>query len=398
MYKRIDGLLAWIWLACLLLTLADWFSPLEITSQSLKAGVHCSIWLLVYPMSRHFNILDTGLAKMMWRGLIIGSLIACVLAFISVVAWPLIGVLAPPAVAEYLFFSGNGRGWRPDYVYFQRGSSLMLRQREGSTGWRDIQVTPITPFFQWAVPLPTDEPSKATSQTPGYAGWTAVQKEWAAFTRTPAAQRRLEANWKNNPRYYPRYKAAERREDSLSRLGRLPVAALGLPAATQQGANTFGCLFGEARDSWRDYSYCYITDPAGEVYCGIGSKCTPDYPSPGYRLQIEAKRSVGAASGSIYITLAHLTGPGVYRLGKNTNGNSYLFFEDSNHNSQYTSTANQFSFVRVTRFDTAAHVVAGIFEGYLDKPGNEQWLLLQRGRFDVNYHTTSIDRPRKEGR
>lgn len=153
MYKRIDGLLAWIWLACLLLTLADWFSPLEITSQSLKAGVHCSIWLLVYPMSRHFNILDTGLAKMMWRGLIIGSLIACVLAFISVVAWPLIGVLAPPAVAEYLFFSGNGRGWRPDYVYFQRGSSLMLRQREGSTGWRDIQVTPITPFFQWAVPL-----------------------------------------------------------------------------------------------------------------------------------------------------------------------------------------------------------------------------------------------------
>lgn len=88
----------------------------------------------------------------------------------------------------------------------------------------------------------------------------------------------------------------------------------------------------------------------------------------------------------------------MYRLGKNTNGNSYLFFEDSNHNSQYTSTANQFSFVRVTRFDTAAHVVAGIFEGYLDKPGNEQWLLLQRGRFDVNYHTTSIDRPRKEGR
>ena len=155
-----------------------------------------------------------------------------------------------------------------------------------------------------------------------------------------------------------------------------------------------GCLFGEAREPWRDYDYRYDTYLAMEVNCGAESKRRPDYPPPGYYLEIAAYRSVGANGGSIYLTMRHLTGSGVYWLGKNVNGNSYLFFEDSNHNNQYASIANRLSFGRVTRFDTVAHVVSGTFEGYLDKPGSKNLLLLQHERFDSNYKVPYATRPR----
>lgn len=406
MYKRLDSVLAWVWVCCLLLTFADWFSPLEMTSQLLSAGVHCGIWLLVYPMSRHFNIIDWGLARFMWRALLIGTPIAWLLAFIGLIAWPLMGLLMPPAITEYLFFSGTGPGWKPDYVYFQRGSSLMMGQRSGNTSWRNVQVTPVTSLFQWVVPLPDDEPRKATAHTTGYTGWTAVQKEWDTFVRTPAEQRQFEENQRNYPLVEAHYKAAERREDSLAYLGRLPAAAQGLPAATQRGANTLGCLFGEARESWRDYAYCFVSNPVMEVYCGVGSKCTPNFSSPGCNLEIGVNRTIGnnskIANINHHITLyiGNLTGPGVYRLGENNgNSSSYLFFEGIGGageftGNQYTTTANRLSFVRVTRFDTVAHVVSGTFEGYLDSPGHEHWLLLLHGRFDINYKVPYATRPR----
>ena len=156
----------------------------------------------------------------MWRAMLVSLPIAWLLAFGGLIIGPLIELLMPPAIAEYLFFSSIGTGWQPDYGYFQHGSSLVLRQRQGNTGWRDVQITPVTSLFQWAVSLPDEEPGKATARTPGYIGWTAVQKDWDAFVRTPAEQQRLEANQPDNARYYPRYRAARRREDSLARLER----------------------------------------------------------------------------------------------------------------------------------------------------------------------------------
>lgn len=386
----IRTVLAWGWVVCLAGTLLSLFTsteqfPIDFSSVMWVVAVRWGVLLLVWPMTRYFGVLSR-LPRYLWGGL--AALAA--IAFGGLMLGPLGIFTLMPAWGAFSFLTG-ATSWHTNYVYFWRGPELMVNQH--ADGWfgqpgssRQVQLTPLGPLFYYVRPLPTEQPDKANNDTPGYAGWTLVQKKWEDYVRTPTDQRALDQDMLNGQRYW----AARRREDSLASRGQMPAAAQGLPAATRRGANTLGCTVGATRTPWRAYATCF--DGHQPVSCRVLANRTEEYyPQHGYDITVMGVRHVGTENQTITLHLGRLKQSGLYRLGKyHHGGDLYLGFGRGSIPDP-TSTANRLSFVRITRFDTVAQVVSGTFEGYLDTtgyvdtPGSTDLVLLQNGRFDAHY-------------
>ena len=155
-----------------------------------------------------------------------------------------------------------------------------------------------------------------------------------------------------------------------------------LPAATQNGANTFGCkVNGKA----------WIPD-------GVGGFARIKAISGGY-----VGTSISPTPNSVFISTyrsdrtkidLHIQGvnkTGVYELNKSTNIlyaelrplNYGAYFPDPGKafatNNKYTGTVN------ITRADTVNRIVSGTFGFTVYDPDSKQTISITDGRFDVDY-------------
>jgi len=312
-----------------------------------------------------------------------------VLAYLSIIVWPLAALLWPALDAVHHFFFGSNR-WQTEYVHFGRGQEVMVSQvryvRGVLSGKRTVRLTPVTPFLQWVRPVPPVPPggvsqyfsydllSQAGAHTPGFVGWTRVGAAHQAgvHSRDSANSQQLLAEQNAAAQAQERRDAADERRraaieacertqragDSLTLLGQLP--ALRLPAVTRRGANTFGCRLGS--QLWRDHAVAY-TDTAG---CARQSAW--GYLDDRHALHVQARMRFGTVNRVLELVIPHVTGPGTYQLARpdrNQPQHEYWAFEENPGSAtQYRSAGVQ---VRISRFDPVARVAAGTFQGYLNR-------------------------------
>jgi hypothetical protein len=147
-----------------------------------------------------------------------------------------------------------------------------------------------------------------------------------------------------------------------------------LPAATQTGANTFGCLVnGQA----------YL--PAGRV--GLGSNYSVSYDPTfnGGDLTIRTYRATLTDDKALMIGGMSISRPGTYAFGSATMLRT-SFRDDSrstpcdNHDSRSAGTFSKGT-LTITRLDLQAGIVSGVFNYLLAKPSCDT-LKVTQGRFD----------------
>lgn len=406
MLRSVEYSLAGLWLVCGLLTALEWVTPIEIVSHLLRAGAHSGLVLLfLYPVSQLLGGSQLTNKLLGWLAGLAGGTVALfgVLVFF---AWPFAMILLLFGWDVATFFVG-GNPWRTEYVHFQRGQEQMVsqvrpvsqvRSLDGShIDRRTVRLTPLTPLLQWVRPVPPAPPgrgaflaydflSQATTQTPGYAGWTRVAAAHQAseHVQDSAISQRADAAQQAHDQAAARQQAArlrctqrQRTEDSLAQLGRLP--AWTLPAVTRQGANTFGCWLGP--QLWRDYALTYREDLGCSERDASGS-----WDRRQHTLELRARMRCGPLNRAFNLVIPAVTRPGSYQLGRydSTHIQHYWAFKDYlERPTWYVSAGMQ---VRLTRFDTVTRVAAGTFQGYLyryDTPGT--LLPVQQGRFDVQF-------------
>ena len=146
-----------------------------------------------------------------------------------------------------------------------------------------------------------------------------------------------------------------------------------LPAETQTGQRTFGCLLNG--QPWTQ---------AGNPFGG------PVLAAEWYksRLSISCNRAFNNANGSlntnqsIEFAIDPIAGPGNYQL-KDSKQN-LLMFSDYLTNCQYITGNNQSAAVQITRWDPVARIVSGRFTFTLETP-NCGKITVTDGRFDCRF-------------
>ena len=150
-----------------------------------------------------------------------------------------------------------------------------------------------------------------------------------------------------------------------------PTAAL--PAATQTGQRTFGCLLNG--QPWTQ---------AGNPFGG------PVLAAEWYRnrLSISCRRAFNNANGSpntnqaIEFAIDSIAGPGDYRLADAKK--NLLTFSDYRTNCHHTTGSGQVATVQITRWDPFARIVSGRFSFTLETPGCGR-VTVTDGRFDTRF-------------
>lgn len=165
-------------------------------------------------------------------------------------------------------------------------------------------------------------------------------------------------------------------EDSLLRRGQLP--ALRLPALTRHGANSCGFKLGNRL--WRDHFIDYTDET------GCAAQGARGYWTRSRDLQVGAQMHWGTVDRAFNLVIPHVTKPGTYQLapyGQTRTNDESSFKENTRHPTWYVSAGVQ---VRVSRFDTAARVASGTFQGHLYRSDAlDTKIPLQQGRFDVKF-------------
>lgn len=372
--------LASLWVVSIGLTLADWFTPLEMASPYLQSAAHCGIWLLAFPAARQFGW-PAKWPRRLWQGSVLLAAAACLLTFVY------IGFAMLYAGAVFFFPVSR---WKTTYVYFQRGKTVVADQQQkiGGAKTRRVVLHPVTPLLQWVELLPYQ--ARGVPSVPAGLGWVVVNKKAADFSFDPFTQLDL-----NKAREIDRQCWANRRRiDSLAIRGQLPLEARTLPAATRHGANTVGCLAGG--EVWRNY---LIWPKPGECRqagaVGIVRKLQSG--QAGVAFSLSAIMRVGNIYRYITLQLPELHGPGVYALTNdkhetNSPVAAHLMLTKqktagySTTNEDFITTKRFPGTVTITRFDTLARVVSGTFEGSVYDVSNKVGpLIIDQGRFDVKY-------------
>ncbi|SNR68948.1 hypothetical protein SAMN06269173_105139 [Hymenobacter mucosus] len=376
--------LGWLWVLCLIFTVIEVLTPLEFTRSYVRSAVHCGLWLLLLSAASHFGWSSTWPIRL-WLG-----------SFL-IVGFAIMLALVPGGLA--LVYQGANfflplKSWRTSYVYFRRGNEVLVDQKKwgwgiGDTTYRRVVLHPISPLFnkveQWPYPTSTMPPQ------PDGEGWAVVNKKAADFSIDPMEQRNLDAAKELERQCW----ADRRRVDSLALRGQLPLQARILPAVTRQGANTVGCLAGE--EVW--CNYLVLAKPgecrqAGAV--GVVGEKPADQKH--FSFMLSAIMRVGRTYRTINLVLPEVHGLGTYKLGNDKYETTspmaaHLTLSDTKQ-VEYSTTTDHYTTVRrfpstliITRFDTTARVISGIFRGSVcDISKNGDPIPVTQGRFDVHYY------------
>lgn len=151
-----------------------------------------------------------------------------------------------------------------------------------------------------------------------------------------------------------------------------PPVSEQLPAITQEGKNTFGCLLNDS--VWIPYK----TDFTRKIEV---------YYDPFYRngtLRIIAERKKGDLNQSITMGHDNLNKTGTYQLSDSGSG---LYFDDLVKNCVYNafeSNVTSKGTLNISKLDLQDKVISGTFEFTLAKPDCDT-IKATNGRFDVKF-------------
>ncbi|SFQ82371.1 hypothetical protein [Hymenobacter arizonensis] len=353
------ALLAWAWLVCAVLTVLELKDVVQFATPQVGRVVRAATWLLVFPASGYFGW-SRWLGGSLWAGLAGAVAVGGVTFFMG-------GILL---ITGLVRFFGGGSAWHTTHVHTRRGGVFYVQQATRDQAVRDVVLLPLTPWLN--VPLP---PAWFAVQR-----WAPVHKAFAYFGPDSTQQAR-EDQRADRFRYCTRQNA---RFDSLDRQGLLPPQVL--PAATQQGAGTFGCRLGprvwsvplrpapEPIDCSTTWSGAWTgRDDSTHFYLNA----TRIYE----HLQLVLPYPLPRAPGTYPATL-------------------YVMWPWQSRGPQHPTWRSAPRSVRVTltRLDTVAHVIAGTFTGTLywlapdeEKPGQpvpyrrRHRVPVRQGRFDLRY-------------
>lgn len=350
-------LTAWVWLACVGLALLQLTDNIEITKQVASIGIRVAIFLLVVPASRYFGL--RWLGRTLWAGL----LGLTVLGIITFFAGGFILFYIP-----YKFFIDT-EPWRTTLVHSSRGNLRYVQQANGDDK-RDIVLVPITTWVNLPRPAAQFDVQH----------WTPINKDVIYLgpdsAKQTAADRRA---------YRFRFCTRQRvRLDSLDRRHRLPPQVL--PAATQQGAGTLGCVLG--KQVW-----CAPLRPAPEP---INCSTTWAGAYKGFDGATDFTLRADRIYDSFFINLPY---PLPRQPGKWPATLCIMWpWQSGNKEPATWRSAPHAALVTITRLDTVAHVIAGTFTGTLYRPyakdrhkpkrppyGQMESIQVSQGRFDLPY-------------
>lgn len=353
-----------LWVLCAALTGLEAFGLLGFATPSVGALVRALTWLLVFGLSPHG--VRKWLARVLW--------------------WPLLGYIVLGVVTffwggfyllGYLVVLGSGHStyWETTQVVARRGAWLYVTQRSyekpmtRSYGSYEERQRVLIPFTRWFYLL----------RSPGdfaVARWTPINRPASYFLADSTHQLHLDRAQQQRRQCAHNLRAL----DSLDRLHRLPTARL--PAATQRGANTVGCLL--QGQVWRNQlgpdSLGSCPQPpayAFRVYRGLDRDTD---------LRIAAHRGV---SQGLYLLLPYPlpATPSAWPVKVTL----VVQAPGAPQAAVWVSRAQSVS-LTLTAIDVGKEVLAGTFHGtlYAQEPKRTQrprTLSLQAGRFDVKYST-----------
>ena len=362
--------LAWLWVLCVLLTLADWYTPLEFTNGYLAAAAHWGIWVLIFFALRHWGWPQQWATKL-WASTIVVGLLALVNSWM--------GILGVPGIIIILFgieFFAPVQRWQTTYTYYQRGTTQLVDQRKnapfGENKHRRVQQRQLLPGWRWVEQELPYRGEGNPPERPAGEGWQWVGLKPDEHRLDPATQSRQQIQQQlDQNRRWAEECAQDLRDQSVG---------AELPAATQRGANTLGMLVKGA--VWRERA-CQDT-----AIHTIVATWEPAHRPGQHDLVIRAYPLSGGHGHSLHLALYGVTGPGTYYPGaynpvtRTTNGSFVRL--GSPRGSQLSRSQPPFR-VTITHLDTVAHVVAGTFEGQVARSATATPWQVELGRFDVRY-------------
>jgi hypothetical protein len=337
---------------------------LNFAYPAVAAIVRLLTWFLVFGVDADLGT-NRGLIRLLWWPLL-GSLLFGIVTFF----WGGIYILG----FLFLFFGGGNTYWHSTQVLTRDGARLYVTQQSidlpmhQGIDQREVVLIPVTNWFYLLLP-PT-----AFAVT----SWTPVNRPAVYFLADSSQQLQKDQALQQDLRC----KARLRVLDSLDRANRLPPAVL--PALTQHGANTVGCLV--QGKVWRNH---LGPDSLGACPQDPVFACRVRDPKPGLpdtHLRILARRGM---SQLLYLELAYPLPrvPGVWPLHV-----TLRVYEPATRT--YTQWESRPASVRLTltALDSTRQVVAGTFSGrlYAMDPRSarqRRTLSLQQGRFDCGYST-----------
>lgn len=364
----VSGPLAWLWLLCLLLTLADWFTPLEFTNGYLAAAAHWGIWVLIFFALRHWGWPQQW-ALMLW----LGSAGVGFLALLT--CW--MGPFGIPGMIVVLFgiqFFAPVQRWQTTYTYYQSGAAQLVDQRQNAPFGenkhrRVLQV--LLPGWRWVQQQLPYRGEGTPPERPAGQGWEWVGLKPDEHRLSPATQERQQI--------LQRIEQNRRGAQECAQQRKYPDPASELPEAAHYRTDTLSLLLDG--DWW-------LNRPCQDT--AIHTVVATWEPARRYGqhdLVIEASPFFGSPYRSLHLTLYGVTGPDTYYLGaydpttRSTNA-SFLRVGDSGLGSLLSRPSFR---VTIQHLDTVARIVAGTFEGEVARNHAAVPNQIRQGRFNVRY-------------
>jgi hypothetical protein len=150
-----------------------------------------------------------------------------------------------------------------------------------------------------------------------------------------------------------------------------PLPEPTLPAETQEGKHTFGCLVNGK-----------VWVPRGSKSASHVNSMNADYDGNYFYVTASLFSDQVDQSIAIHITQG-MNKPGVYLL--NNRKESYLYFDDANTDCYYgLDSLPQSGIIEITKIDTKKFFISGRFSFTLVQPGCDT-IRVTDGRFDVKY-------------
>ncbi|HEX8329456.1 MAG TPA: hypothetical protein VF629_18105 [Hymenobacter sp.] len=360
---------AWLWVACLALTLLTCLPQLDFRVVAHRSLVHSTAWLLAFSGAGYFATRTTNSALgalLRWIPRVQWVLAALPLLMLWYGLFFLYSFFLDFNVTKEGFESGIGS------PLLRRGSAVVRYQRirwqsESDINGTAVIVRPVTQLLEWVTPV---GPYKLDST------WTVLDP----YGRTLISSRYEQvAQQRKFEHYLGRLQASA---DSAN----LVRDALPLPAATQLGTGTIGYA---ANGKNRQNRLTGRNDQGGTD--GIDVHARLNGP-----LGLDANLGLPAPNNTEWLTIAltNFHGLGTYYLGRRSPLDaSFMPTADANYlqltrlgtdekNRIYMSVAAQPARLTITHFNAKQNIIAGTFEGTLHSISGDT-LRISQGRFDV---------------
>ena len=356
-------LLVALWVLSASLTGLEVVGLLNFAYPAVAALVRLLTWLLVFGVDADLGT-NRGLIRLLWWPLL-GSLLLGIVTFF----WGgfyVFGFL-------FIFFGGGNTYWHSTQVLTRDGAWLYVTQQSidlpmhQGIDKREVVLIPVANWFYLLLP-PT---------TFAVTSWTPVNRPAVYFLADSSQQLQQDHALQQERRCTARLRVL----DSLDRANRLPPAVL--PALTQHGANTVGCLV--QGKVWRNQ---LGPDSLGACLQPPGSAClvVREPGLPGTQLRIIAQRGM---SQQLYLYLPYPLPrvPGVWPL----HAKLWVYEPITRTYTQWESRPASVRLI-LTALDSTRQVVAGTFNGMLyavdpRSARQRRTLSLGQGRFDCVYST-----------